>query len=59
MSYPASGFESFYRNPISQVSKFLNHNHSINYMVFNLSGRKYDYNKFNKMVSIIYKVIEF
>ena len=27
MSYPASGFESLYRNPISKVSKFLNENH--------------------------------
>ena len=48
MSYPASGFESIYRNPIGQVSKLLNEAHEINYFVINLSGRQYDISKFNK-----------
>lgn len=51
MSYPASGIESFYRNPIGQVSKFLKENHGAKYLVFNLSGRTYNYEKFNKMVN--------
>lgn len=43
MSYPASGFEKIYRNPINEVSNYLNEYHDINYLVINLSGRKYDY----------------
>jgi phosphatidylinositol-3,4,5-trisphosphate 3-phosphatase/dual-specificity protein phosphatase PTEN len=51
MAYPASGFESLYRNPINEVAQFFQENHDINYLVINLSGRKYDYSKFNKMVN--------
>ena len=43
MSFPASGFESFYRNSISDVQRFLDEKHNGNYLVFNMSGR--DYNK--------------
>jgi len=47
MAYPASGLESVYRNQIDKVSKFLIERHKSNYMVFNLSGRKYDNSKFD------------
>ena len=45
MSFPASGFESFYRNSISEVQRFLDEKHNGNYLVYNMSGR--DYNKEN------------
>eukprot|EP01016_Furgasonia_blochmanni_P046817 TRINITY_DN6804_c0_g1_i8.p1 TRINITY_DN6804_c0_g1~~TRINITY_DN6804_c0_g1_i8.p1 ORF type:complete len:420 (-),score=78.12 TRINITY_DN6804_c0_g1_i8:34-1293(-) len=48
MSYPASGFESAYRNNIDEVSKFIKDRHSTNYRIYNLSGRKYNYDKFEK-----------
>lgn len=51
MAYPASGIESVYRNQIDKVSKFLKERHKSNYMVFNLSGKKYENSKFD------YKVI--
>jgi phosphatidylinositol-3,4,5-trisphosphate 3-phosphatase/dual-specificity protein phosphatase PTEN len=47
MAYPASGIESVYRNQINKVSKFLKERHKSDYMVFNLSGRKYDNGKFD------------
>ena len=43
MAYPASGFESIYRNPITKVSKFFDEKHGDNYLIINLSSRKYDY----------------
>ncbi|CAD8115687.1 unnamed protein product [Paramecium sonneborni] len=46
MSYPGEGFEGLYRNPIDQVAAYLNTQHNNDYMVFNLSGRKYDRSKF-------------
>lgn len=50
MSFPASGIESAYRNTINNVSNFLKERHKSNYLVFNLSGRKYDNSKFDNMV---------
>ena len=47
MAFPASGFESMYRNNIDDVKKYIEKNHKTNYFVFNLSNRKYDYKKFN------------
>lgn len=52
MSYPASGLESIYRNPITEVSRFLKMNHNNHYLVFNLSNRYYDYTKFDNYVLI-------
>ncbi|CAD8112550.1 unnamed protein product [Paramecium sonneborni] len=46
MSYPGEGLEGLYRNPIDQVATYLNTQHNRDYMVFNLSGRKYDRSKF-------------
>ena len=53
MSYPAEGFESFYRNRIQDVAAFLKMKHKNNFMVFNLSNREYDYTLFDKRVLTI------
>lgn len=50
MSYPANGIESMYRNPIEKVQDFLNKKHKQDFLVVNLSGRKYDYSKFHNNV---------
>ncbi|CAD8202751.1 unnamed protein product [Paramecium octaurelia] len=50
MSYPGEGIEGLYRNPIDQVAGYLNTQHNADYMVFNLSGRKYDLSKFKGVV---------
>lgn len=50
MAFPAEGFEKLYRNSLNdvpitllQVSDFLKKKHGGKYLVFNLSGRKYNY----------------
>ena len=53
MAFPGSGFTSLYRNNINDVAEFLYERHGKNYIVFNLSGKKYDYSKFME------KVLEF
>lgn len=50
MSFPASGIESAYRNHIDEVANLLNLKHKANYLVFNLSGRVYDFSRFNNNV---------
>jgi phosphatidylinositol-3,4,5-trisphosphate 3-phosphatase/dual-specificity protein phosphatase PTEN len=57
MAFPASGFEKVYRNSIDdvniikiKVSEYLNKKHEDHYLIFNLSGRKYDTTKFNNKV---------
>lgn len=57
MAFPGSGIESLYRNSIDdvnmlymQVVSFLTEKHGGNFMIFNLSGRKYDYSKFQGKV---------
>ncbi|XP_031195106.1 phosphatidylinositol 3,4,5-trisphosphate 3-phosphatase TPTE2-like isoform X2 [Mastomys coucha] len=43
MSYPSSGKESFYRNPIKEVARLLDSKHPNHYQVYNLcSERSYD-----------------
>ncbi len=54
MAYPASGLESIYRNPITEVSRFLKSKHKNNYLIINLSNRKYDYSKLDNMVKCVY-----
>lgn len=49
---PAEGFESAYRNPLDEVARFLQNRHAEQFMIFNLSQRKYDYSKFD------YRVVE-
>ncbi|CAD8182631.1 unnamed protein product [Paramecium octaurelia] len=48
MSFPASGFESTFRNNIDDVVKFLQEHHGDKYMLYNLSNRKYNYEKFGE-----------
>lgn len=50
MAYPASGIETIFRNSINSVSKFLKERHDGNYLVINLSGKKYDNAKFEHKV---------
>ena len=50
MAFPASGFESVYRNKIEDVSKFIKEKHGSNFLIINLSDRKYDYTKFDNQV---------
>jgi phosphatidylinositol-3,4,5-trisphosphate 3-phosphatase and dual-specificity protein phosphatase PTEN len=52
MAFPGSGLETVYRNSINQVSKFLKERHKNNFLVINLSGKKYDNNKFDNKVRI-------
>ena len=50
MSLPGEGVHKMYRNSINSVSRFLNEKHRGNYRIFNLSGIKYDYDKFGGSV---------
>lgn len=50
MSLPGMGVQKIYRNSIDSVSEFLNKKHHGNYRIFNLSGIKYDYDKFGGSV---------
>ena len=50
MAFPGSGVETVYRNNIDEVSKFLSERHGSNYLVINISGKKYDTKKFNEKV---------
>lgn len=51
MAYPSSGLETTFRNNIKDVVSFLNERHGENYFIYNLSGRTYDYSKFNGRVN--------
>eukprot|EP00949_MAST-11_sp_MAST-11-sp1_P004413 g4413.t1 len=42
MGFPASGTEGLYRNSIRSVASFLATRHGTDYLVFNVSERKYD-----------------
>lgn len=51
MSYPAEGLISAtYRNELAEVARFLNEHHGDNYLVINLSQKKYNYLKFGNRV---------
>lgn len=39
MSYPSSGIEAMYRNPIEHVSAYLNKKHPDKYLIINTSER--------------------
>ena len=51
MGFPASGFESAWRNHIDSVVRFLKSEHGARFYVYNLSERSYDYSKFDYHVS--------
>ncbi|TKC51975.1 hypothetical protein EI555_015190 [Monodon monoceros] len=51
MSFPSSGKQSFYRNPIKEVVRFLDTKHQNHYRVYNLcSERAYDAKHFHDRV---------
>lgn len=50
MAFPASGIEQTYRNSIYDVAKFLETEHKSNYLIINVSNRKYDYKIFENKV---------
>ena len=47
MSFPASGFEKYARNPIKEVAKFMKEHHGKHLWIINTSERKYDKSKFD------------
>ena len=51
MSLPGEGLQKAYRNSIDSVSSFLKEKHKINCKVLNLSGHRYNYEKFYNNVS--------
>ncbi|XP_078702233.1 tensin-3-like isoform X34 [Branchiostoma floridae x Branchiostoma belcheri] len=50
MSFPAGGLESTYRNNLKDVAKMLQTKHGDNYMIFNVSEKRYDISKLNTQV---------
>ncbi|XP_048196548.1 phosphatidylinositol 3,4,5-trisphosphate 3-phosphatase TPTE2-like [Perognathus longimembris pacificus] len=51
MSFPSSGSQSFYRNPIEEVVRFLDTKHCGHYVIYNLcSEESYDPTYFHDMV---------
>jgi phosphatidylinositol-3,4,5-trisphosphate 3-phosphatase and dual-specificity protein phosphatase PTEN len=53
MSLPADGIiSSAYRNELSEVAQFLHEHHGSNYLVVNLSMKKYSYEKLKGEVNI-------
>ncbi|XP_035398398.1 phosphatidylinositol 3,4,5-trisphosphate 3-phosphatase TPTE2-like isoform X1 [Cygnus atratus] len=55
MSFPSSGKQSFYRNPIKEVARFLDTKHADHYKVYNLCSEKgYDPKYFHYRVERIF-----
>uniref|UniRef100_A0A8C5T2W1 Phosphatidylinositol-3,4,5-trisphosphate 3-phosphatase n=1 Tax=Malurus cyaneus samueli TaxID=2593467 RepID=A0A8C5T2W1_9PASS len=55
MSFPSSGKQSFYRNPIKEVARFLDTKHPDHYKVYNLCSEKgYDPKYFHYRVERIF-----
>jgi len=50
MGFPSSGIESLWRNSVNEVCDFMKEYHQNDFMIWNLSGRKYDYDKFNNQI---------
>ena len=51
MSWPSDGIEALYRNPLSEVARFLDEYHENNYLIFDLcSERHYDDSLFHGKV---------
>ena len=46
MSFPAQGFESCYRNSMSDVANYLEEKHRRHHRIYNLSNRKYNPERF-------------
>ena len=55
MSFPSDNFfESMYHNNIDDIAEYLNKNHPNKYFIFNLSGKLYNAEKFNKSIANYY-----
>ncbi|XP_073469360.1 phosphatidylinositol 3,4,5-trisphosphate 3-phosphatase TPTE2-like isoform X1 [Aquarana catesbeiana] len=55
MSFPSSGKQSFYRNPIEEVARFLDSKHKDHYKVYNLCSEKgYDPKYFHYRVERVF-----
>lgn len=54
MSLPGEGVHKMYRNSIDSVAKFLAEKHQRKYKILNLSGLKYNYEKFGNNVNEYY-----
>lgn len=50
MAFPGTGIKTLYRNNLNTVAKFLTEKHGGNFLIFNLSGEKYDVDKFEGKV---------
>ncbi|OCT93067.1 phosphatidylinositol 3,4,5-trisphosphate 3-phosphatase TPTE2 [Xenopus laevis] len=55
MSFPSSGKQSFYRNPIQEVARFLDSKHKDHYKIYNLCSEKgYDPKYFHYRVERVF-----
>lgn len=50
MGFPSSGIETLWRNSIDDVCALLKKYHQSHFMIWNLSGRSYDYQKFDNQI---------
>jgi len=50
MGFPSSGIEKLWRNSIDEIGSFLKKYHDNHFMIWNLSGRSYNYEKFNNQI---------
>jgi len=53
MGIPASGLDGIYRNHIKDVENFLKTKHPNNFMIWNLSEKEYNEEKFDNQVCTI------
>lgn len=54
MGFPAAAVEGMYRNFVDDVASMMRKKHGGKFMIWNLSERPYDYNKFDNQVPVIH-----